>query len=658
MPEEPTPSESSWFSDAGLLVDELRRGGIRFHRAPDLAGYDVLEEIGRGGQGIVYSAMQKATRRRVAIKCLSETTGAAGRSRFEREIETVAALDHPSIVRVYDSGELSDGRLYVIMEYVEGLSFREFARGCRPSTGVTAEYLKHVLNVFADICRAVHYAHQRGIIHRDLKPSNILVTNRAASASDMNAGAEMIPKILDFGLARALDVPVSTGITRTGAFLGTLAYAAPEQLTGGQADIDIRTDAYALGLMLYEALKGDLPYATDAPMAEVIRNICEARAAAPVRGSVASGIGRSRLSDLNTIALKSITKQKHERYDSAEDLARDVELWISGEPIEARRDRTTYLLRKLIARHRRAFLAASVLSIVLVGFVIALTVQYRRTRVEAEKVRQINYFLQDTLGSVGPSESGEPVTVKQVLDDALNWMNTLEGQPEIEASLRNTIGNSYRAIGEWEAAEDQLHAALAIRRGLFGDDHLQTIETLNSMGWLAMDRGQLEEGERLFRRSLDGRRKALGEDHLDVAMSRQNLARVLSKRGVLASAQREAERCVAIRLRQLGDKHLDVAAGLSQLGLIQRDRGLFDAAHKNLNRSLAIRRQKLPKGHPDVARSLMELARLQILRGEIEEAKRILEEARESLGESGSLNLDAELDELLTELNNEQQKGH
>ena len=226
---------------------------------PTLPGYEVLGEIHRGGQGVVYRARQLATKRTVAIKLLLDGMLAtpARRRRFEREIELVAALEHPSIVTVFDSGTTPDGQHFLVMEHVDGVPLD---RAPAPSGG-----REEVLRRFVAVCDALSYAHRRGVIHRDLKPANVLV----------DAGGRV--HVDDFGSAKGLpgaDAAERAPLTVTGAFLGTLAYASPEQVAGEPERVDVRTDVYSLGVMLYQLLAGRLPYPGGGPQ-DVLQAIVE-----------------------------------------------------------------------------------------------------------------------------------------------------------------------------------------------------------------------------------------------------------------------------------------------------------------------------------------------------------------------------------------------
>ncbi|MEO1527796.1 MAG: serine/threonine-protein kinase [Planctomycetota bacterium] len=313
------------------------------------ANYDLLEEVHRGGQGVVFRARQRATKRIVAIKFIRHGAFATERerSRFEREVDLASRLNHPDIVTVFDGG-LSDGQPYCVMEYVDG-----FPLNHHHSVVATDRVAPRELVVLAErLCRAVGYAHSQGVIHRDLKPANILVD------SDAN------PKILDFGLAKTLDVDpagVHHPRTVTGEFVGTLAYASPEQVRLEPGVVDTRSDVYSLGVILFESLTGRFPYEVNGSLAETLAHIAETE---PIRPSVQR---RGLSLDLETIVLKCLAKEPNRRYENATMLADDLRRYLEGRPIEARRDSTIYVLQKTLIRHRN--LAASVL-----GFVLLLLV--------------------------------------------------------------------------------------------------------------------------------------------------------------------------------------------------------------------------------------------------------------------------------------------
>ncbi len=328
-----------------------------------IEGYEIHETIARGSQGVVYRATQKATKRDVAIKVLAGGRFATQRQRirFEREVELAAALRHVNIVTYFDSGATVDGRRFCVMEYVNGRPLDEHLQALHAAgrpLGAEA-----ILELFLKICSAVEYAHQRGVIHRDLKPANILI----------DAAGE--PRVVDFGLARTLEalgrVDEPT-VTRPGEFAGTFAYASPEQTMGGQTDVDVRSDVYSLGVILFEMLTATLPYNTDGPLSGVIKAICEQPPRSP--RSLRADVDH----EVETILFKTLAKTPERRYQSVGALMRDIEHHIAGEPIDAKRDSRWYVLRKTIHRHRFAASVALLGVVMLAAFSIAMSLAYRR----------------------------------------------------------------------------------------------------------------------------------------------------------------------------------------------------------------------------------------------------------------------------------------
>lgn len=331
-----------------------------------ILGYTLGPELHRGGQGIVYEAVQKSTKRRVALKMLRPGALSTDkqRRRFEREIELVAGMRHPHIVTVYESGDTADGRRYFAMELIRGQPLNEaWQRRQDPAS------IRRLLALFIQICDAVQYAHQRGIIHRDLKPANILVDETGA------------PHILDFGVAKALGDDLHEGLlaTRAGEFMGTFAYAAPEQVEGRIDQIDTRTDVYALGVLLYEALTGALPSDVDRPLPDAIRAITHEPPRPPSQRNPALG------DELDTIVLKTLEKDRGRRYQSAESLRQDLERFLRNEPIDARRDSTWYVMRKSLLRHRVSATVGAAFLLLIVAFAIVTAVNLRRTAFQRDK---------------------------------------------------------------------------------------------------------------------------------------------------------------------------------------------------------------------------------------------------------------------------------
>lgn len=370
-------ASSDWFDNPEALLEVLR-GSSRRARPPRIPGYTDLDELGHGGQGIVYSAIQRSTGQRVAVKVLAAPhfTSQTGRRRFEREIEVVTTLRHPNIVRVYDSGTTSDGRPYSVMEYIEGLPLDEWIADSevRKSQGFTVRNPKSAVGkallLFVKVCDAIHYAHQRGVVHRDLKPSNIRIDSSGE------------PHILDFGLAKDTSGSAdSMAVSVTGQFMGSLPWASPEQANGFPDGIDVRTDVYSLGVVLFQMLTGRFPYEVTGAVHDVLNNILKSEPARPRK------INQAIDDELETIVLKCLVKEPERRYQGAGELAADIRHYLAGEPIEAKRDSASYVLRKNLRRYRWFLATAAVFVLVLltssiVAWILMVEAGVQRTKAE------------------------------------------------------------------------------------------------------------------------------------------------------------------------------------------------------------------------------------------------------------------------------------
>ena len=420
----------------------------------DLPGYEILSEIRRGGQGIVFRALQKGTKREVALKVLREGRYAseAACRRFEREIELAATLQHPHIVTVFDSGRTADGRQFFAMDYIRGVPLDRYALD--RSLG-----LRDKLRLLSAVAKAVNHAHQRGVIHRDLKPSNILVDD---------AGE---PHILDFGLARPVEQREATLMTTAGVVAGTLPYMSPEQARGLPDAVDVRSDVYALGVILYELVTGCYPYPIEADVVRSLQHIAETPPERPSRARSRIQTGPAAKDapvpapideDVETIAMKALAKERDHRYQTAGDLARDIDLYLAGEPIQARRDSTWYVLSRAIRRHRLAALGIGGMCLV-VAAALVVSISYwqqaviqrdaaraaeKQAREHFEQVRALaRYFVIDFDPLISELPGAAPAR-QAIVEQGRRYLEMLAAQASNDVKMQIELAAAYTVMGD------------------------------------------------------------------------------------------------------------------------------------------------------------------------------------------------------------------
>jgi len=375
--------------------------------------------------GAVYEAEQDQPRRTVALKVIKP--GLASREllrRFEHESQALGRLHHPGIAQIYEAGTADSGfglQPYFAMEFIQGASLLKYAEAHQLGT-------RERLELMVKVCDAVHHAHQRGITHRDLKPGNILVDETGQ------------PKIVDFGVARATDADArATRQTDLGQLVGTLAYMSPEQVLGDPLELDTRSDVYALGVMLFELLAGRLPYEIGRQLTKAVQTIREED---PARLSSISRVYRG---DIETIAAKALEKDKTRRYQSAAELAADIQRYLKDEPIVARRATAAYHLRKFARRHSALVAGVAVTFVVLIaGIIVSSSLAARARRAEQEALRQ-----RDTAATAQQ-------TAQKERDRAVS-------------AERAATAERDRAVGERKRADDEAATANAIRDFLQND---------------------------------------------------------------------------------------------------------------------------------------------------------------------------------------------
>lgn len=597
-------------------------------RFPDAGErYEVIGELGRGGSAVVYTARQRHPSRLVALKVLSVAHALDQRHALliEREARILALLRHPNLAAIYDAGRTGDGRPYLVMELVEGVPLLDHADRAHLT-------VRQRLELLGKVCDAVAHAHQRGVIHRDLKPSNILVDD---------AGE---PKVLDFGLARLFDpdesAPAMSAVSEIGTIAGTLPYMSPEQVRGDRESIDVRTDVYALGVVLYELLTGSLPYPIDRTnLPAAARSICDA---APIRpASLAAGVH----GDLETIMLKALDKEPHRRYATVSSLADDLRRYLAGEAIAARPATLGYQLRRLIARHRLVFGSAAATALLLLTLTTALAVlairldsQHRLAvtaqgnealaRRDAERQNRIaqavNTFVADMLAAANPERSGQgrDTRIIDILDEAAAGLDgAFPDEPEIEAAIRFTLGSTYAALGQYAPGEEHLRAALQLRVRLSSGDTPELAQTMNKLGRVLQDTARYEEAEAMFREALAMNRRLFGAPHEEVAKLLSNLGWLLFLTNEFAEAEECLVESLEMRLTLHGEEHSSTATTMNNLAAVLMRTGRPEKAEPLFRRSMEIDRALRGEEHINIAYTMANHAMVLADLGRLEEAE-------------------------------------
>ena len=601
--------------------------------------YCIVQEIGRGGMGIVYLAERAdgEFEQRVALKLVRRGLEEDEIARFRRERQILARLDHPSIARLFDGGVHGDGRPWFAMELVEGEPITAYCDGRRLPIDAR-------LRLFRRVCDAVQYAHGNLVVHRDLKPSNILVSPDGTL------------KLLDFGIAKLLgdaSAAEPADLTRTGSRFLTPAYAAPEQLRSEA--VSTATDVYALGVILFELLTGRRPFGgRDSRAADLERAILEREpsrpstvvtsrdadgagdpapgAAASARGASPASLRRRLAGDLDAIVLKALRKEPLHRYPTAAALAEDVERSLDGRPVKARPEGRRYRAAKFVRRHRAALTAAALLALSLVGGLGAAAWQARQKTIEARKAEAVKDFLISIFRQADPVQSaGADISLRQVLDRGAERTSLeLAGQPEVRGEMLTALAGIYAELGVLDRAAALNDEALAIHERLHGSGSDPVATNLRQQASLAAAKGSAKEAEALARRALAIHERNRGAGHPEVAEDLDVLVIALRQRGAIADALGLAERSLAIRRAAFGEEHRLVAESLNNLAVLTREQGRYDEAAGYYREAVDLRRRLLGDAHPHVALTLHNFAALEHFRGRYLESSALADQARKT----------------------------
>jgi len=500
--------------------------------------WSVEKRIARGGLATVYQAQRSdgTYHQRVALKVLRrglDTDDLVTRFRAERQI--LSSLEHPGIAKILDGGALNDGRPYLVLEFIDGLTITEYCE--QNSLDIRAR-----IRLMIDVSRAIHHAHQHLVVHRDIKPSNILVTSEGHVS------------LLDFGIAKLLDptaLPTVSPLTRTGISMLTPAYASPEQRMG--KPITTASDIFQLGLVLYELLTGTNPFASDRN-----RDLDDLPAASDQLND--RDQRRQVKGDLDAIVHKAAHNDSARRYASAAELVADLERFLDGLPVRARPDTLSYRMSKVNERKPWLLPLTVIATIAVASYVVTLSLYSARLAEEQQLTAATQNFLIDLFKSPDPFAPadvgrGSGITVVEALDIGQRRIRTeLAGQPELQASLLSTISDVYKSLDVSDKSIALREEALALERDLYSDRSAQVVASLRSLGSLYSASGSVEKGSRLIDEQLAIAYGLFADDDPQLGLSEIASGIQASFRGDLEKSKRLLGQGIE-RLRQASDEY-------------------------------------------------------------------------------------------------------
>ncbi len=581
--------------------------------------YELLEEIARGGMGIVYRARQISLRRIVAIKRVLAGTLASKEAieRFVNEARTAAQLDHPNIVPLHEVG-VYQGHHYIAMGFVNGKSLDYAIKDNLPTP-------ESVAKVMIAVSEAISYAHSKGIIHRDIKPSNILIDETG------------IPRVTDFGLAKQLNQDDS--ITATGQVLGTPSFMPPEQAAGRIDAVGPHSDIYAMGAVLYVLLTGRPPFKAASSM-QTLTQVLQQEPVSP--RSLNPSVPR----DLETITLKCLEKSIVHRYGSAKELAEELRRFVEKRPILARPiSRPMRLWRWSCRNPVTATLVSALLCSLIAGTAISSwfawkerlrAIEENKAKLIAESQRDIAQGLnalvtEDILGRADiwnqaedQSKVNPNITIQETLDRAASLVAVrFSDKPEVESAIRRALGTAFTALGKHDQGIEQLEAALKIDQKLSSVsdiDRIETEYTLAKSYWLD---GQPKKADEMFRICLEDAKAKLGPKSREALVAQTSLGFILLEHSPESLSL--LEDLIPIVESSFPPDDTDVLHFRNTLGLAQQKAGQMPKALANFTTAHSYAAVKLGDDNPLTMMLLNNRGRWYLLQGQPAQAIEIFE---------------------------------
>lgn len=556
----------------------------------------LLYLLGRGGMGAVYLAERAdhQYQRRVALKLLSSNAAdPVSRFRFQAEKNILARLQHDNIAHFIDGAVTENGMPYIVLEYIDGVPLDQY---CREK----ALPIRERLGLFLKVCEAVHYAHRNLVIHRDLKPANVLVDH------------EGNVKLLDFGIAKISgNNNAHSDLTQIGFRPVTPAYASPEMLRG--EEVDVTSDVYSLGVLLYELLTGELPGVADPGNHQTEK--------APNKSKIKE-MRKLLKGDIYTIILKALKPHKNERYESVRRLSDDIEYYLADKPVIARPESTIYLIKKFLIRHRIAvgvtFLAASALVIITALSVYNVAVKSRQSKIilaERDRAESIKSFLIDIFETADPTKSPKNQTAEEIVNQSFEKINNeLLTHPYTKMQLYGVFADIYGNLHLTEKAVLALEKELSIKVSLDGKENTEYVDRLIVLMETLEGAGDYEGSMAKAKESL-----ALSERiHYrgGTARALQGIGRVHHLKGEYSIAEPFFLKAMNINSEVFGEESPELSITLLHLGYLMSHMDNYTESEKYILKSLEITEKTVGEKHHRLGEIYMSLGYTRKLRGD------------------------------------------